>query len=398
MIWGMIAASRLNHNVGRSTITMSALMVGLAITIGVGVMIYSFRGTVEHWIQQTMVADLIVAPTTWLLQGNQALSGTHGTAGDAGGRMSGRLIEQAEMIDGVDAVDGYREAASTYQGYPIAIVSRDLALHATRSRYLMVDGDEKDVLANAAAHGEVLISESFSRQFSIGRADEVSLRSPAGLISFGVAGVFYDYTTDGGKVVMDRGTYERYWHDDSLNVLAIYVRSDADAGEVGERFMETIGRTHHLASLSNQDLRQRILTIFDKTFAVTYALELIAILVALLGITNALLSSILERRRELAILRSIGGTASHIRKIFLWESGYLGIVGTVFGCLAGLSLAFVLVRVVNVQSFGWSIQLGLPFLLIGGAMIVTFLVSIAAGYVPARLASRVSVARELQYE
>jgi putative ABC transport system permease protein len=197
---------------------------------------------------------------------------------------------------------------------------------------------------------------------------------------------------------MDRAIYQRYWRDDLLNALAIYVSPDANAEEVGERLMATLGRAHHLALLSNRDLKLRILQIFDKTFAVTYALELIAILVALLGITNALLASILERRRELAILRSIGGTASHIRQIFLWESGYLGIVGTVFGCLAGLSLAFVLIRVVNMQSFGWSIQFGFPWVLIGGAMIVTFVVSMAAGYVPARIASRVSVARELQFE
>ena len=398
LIWGMIAAARLDHNAGRSTITMSALMVGLAITIGVGVMIHSFRGTVEHWIHQTMLADLIVAPTTWLFQGGQGLSGTHGTAGNAGGRMPDRLSDQAMMLAGIDAVDGYREVASTYQGYPIAIVSRDLVLHATRSRYLMLDGDGDDILSKAAARGEVLVSESFFRQFDIGRGDRVSLETPAGPIELRVAGVFYDYATDGGKVVMDRVTYKRYWRDNSLNALAIYVSPDANAEEVGERLMATLGRVHHLALLSNHDLKQRILHIFDKTFAVTYALELIAILVALLGITNALLASILERRRELAILRSIGGTSLHIRRIFLWESGYLGIIGTVFGCLAGLSLAFVLIRVVNMQSFGWSIQFGLPWVLIGGAMIVTFVVSMAAGYVPARVASRAAVARELQYE
>lgn len=398
MIWGMLAAARLDHNAGRSTTTMSALMVGLAITIGVGVMIHSFRGTVEHWVHQTMQADLIVAPTTWLLQGGQGLSGTHGTAGNAGGRMPDALIDRVMMLAGIDAVDGYREVASMYQGYPIAIVSRDLALHAAQSRYLMLDGDGDDSLSRASAGREALVSESFFRQFGLGRGDGVLLNTPTGPIELRVAGVFYDYATDGGKIVMDRVVYERYWQDDSLNALAIYVSPAADAAEVGERLMAAVGRTHHLTLLSNDELTQRILRIFDKTFAVTYALELIAILVALLGITNALLASILERRRELAILRSIGGTSSHIRRIFLWESGYLGIIGTVFGCLAGLSLAFVLIRVVNMQSFGWSIQFELPWVLIGGAMIVTCVVSMAAGYVPARVAAKASVARELQFE
>ena len=398
MIWGMISAARLDRNAIRSTITMSALMVGLAITIGVGVMIHSFRDTVEHWIHQTMLADLIVAPITGLLQGSQGPSGTRGTAGSAAGRMPDRFIDQAMMIDGIEAVDGYREVTSSYQGYPIAIISRDLVLHAAHSRYMLLKGDSAQVLPRTAASGQVLVSESFFRQFHFRGGDEITLTTPAGPVDFRVAGVFYDYATDGGRIVMDRATYMRYWNDDSLNALAVYTRSDARAEEVGERLMTTLGREHHLALLPNHDLKERILHIFDETFAVTYALELIAILVALLGMTNALLASIVERRRELAILRSIGGTARHIRRIFLWESGYLGSIGTIFGCLAGLSLAFVLIRVVNMQSFGWSIQVGFPLLLISGAMIVTFVVSMAAGYLPARLMSNVSVARELQYE
>ena len=107
--------------------------------------------------------------------------------------MSDNLIDQAMMLAGIDAVDGYREAASTYQGYPIAIVSRDLALHATRSRYLMLDGDSEHVLSRAATSGDVLVSESFFRQFDIGRGDHVSLDTPTGPITFHVAGVFYDY-------------------------------------------------------------------------------------------------------------------------------------------------------------------------------------------------------------
>ncbi len=398
IVWGMMAAARLHHNAGRSTITMSALMVGLAITIGVGVMIHSFRYTVEHWINQTIVADLVVAPTTWFLHGSQGLAGTYGTAGDAGGRMSGDLVDQAMLIDGIDAVDGYREVGSTYEGYPFVVVSRDLVLHAARSQYLMLDDDGPNALPRAATRGEVLISEAFWRRFNIGSGEHVTLKTPSGPVEFRVAGVFYDYATDGGKVVMDHTLYERYWQDSTVNVLAIYLTPHTDPGDVRSSFMATLGRTHHLTVLDNQGLKQRILDIFDRTFAVTYALELIAVLVALLGITNALLASILERRRELAILRSIGGNSSHVRRIFLWESAYLGIIGTVFGTLAGLSLAAVLTQVVNMQSFGWSIQLQFPPLFIGGAMILTCAVSLAAGYVPARVASRLPLTRELQYE
>ena len=398
LIWGIIAAARLHQNAVQSTMTVSALIVGLAITVGVGVMIYNFRATVEQWMNQTMLADLIVVPTTWLIHGNQGYSGTRGTAGGAGGRMPDHLLDQAMGIDGIVAVDGYRETASAYRGHPIVVVSRDLVVHATRSRYLMLNQRSEDVLSEAVARGEILVSESFSRQFNVRRGDHVLLYTPTGQITLRVAGVFYDYAADGPRVVMDRKTYVRYWDDSLLNALVLYVDHDVDLHEVEERFMATLGHAHHLALLSNRDLKQKILHVFDKTFAVTYALELIAIIVALLGITNALFASIMERQRELAILRSIGGTPSHIRSIFLWESGILGFVGALFGCAAGLSLAFVLIRVVNIQSFGWSIQFGFPLVIIGGAMIVAFAASMAAGYVPSRFASRGAVARALQYE
>jgi len=398
MTWGVIAAARLDHAVVRSTITMGALMIGLAITIGVGVMIHSFRGTVENWIHETMAADIIAAPTTWFLQGTRRLSGTRETAGNVGGKMPDDLIGQVMGIAGIEAVDGYRESASTYQGYPITIIARDLVLHATRSSYLLLEYDSEGLLPEIATRGEVLVSESFSKTFNIKGGDNITLRTMIGEVDFYVADVFYDYAADGGRVLMDRTTYMHYWKDSSLNALAMYISSDADVIKVSEQFMSAIGRVHHLTLLSNYDLKQRILQVFDKTFAVTYALEVIAILVALLGITNALFASILERRRELAILRSIGGTSRQILRIFLWESGYLGSIGTVFGCVAGMLLAFVLVQVVNMQSFGWSIQLEFPFLLMGGAMLITFLISLFAGYVPAKLASRLSVTGELQYE
>ena len=248
-------------------------MVGLAITVGVGVMIHNFRTTVGHWINQTMLADLIVAPTTWLLHGSQGRLGTRGTAGGVGGRMPDRLVGQAMAIDGIAAVDGYREIASTYRGHPIVIVSRDLTLHATRSRYLLLDGVRKDALSRAATRREVLVSESFFRQFNVRHGDHVLLDTPTGQVTLRVAGVFYDYATDGPRVVMDRTTYVQYWNDSLLNVLVVYIDHGVDLREVEKRFMAALGYAHHLALLSNRDLKQRILHVFDKTFAVTYALS-----------------------------------------------------------------------------------------------------------------------------
>jgi putative ABC transport system permease protein len=150
--------------------------------------------------------------------------------------------------------------------------------------------------------------------------------------------------------------------------------------------------------LTNGELRREVLRIFDQTFAITYALEIIAVTVALLGIANTLLSGILERQRELAVLRAIGGTPAQVGRLILWESGLLGLAGTVLGLGAGLVLSVLLVEVINKQSFGWTIVFHpSPWVWLEAAGL-GLLTTLLAGYWPARRAARLPVAEGLQYE
>ena len=380
-----LAADELDRAPVRNAVAVSALMVGLALMIGVSAMIHSFRQTVDLWLEQTVKADLIVAPPAW--------PGT-GPEGALPESLRGRL----EAIPGVAAVDSYRAVRMEFRDAPVVVVARDLMLHATHSRYLFMEGDSKAVLAETVRNDRIIVSETFARQFKLGRGDRMTLPSPQGPVEFTIAGVFYDYSTDGGKIVLDRALYVRNWGDRSATVFPLYLEPGADPEKIHRAVLERLQGGPPAMILTNGDLKREVLRIFDQTFAITYALEIIAVAVALLGIANTLLSGILERRRELAVLRAIGGTPAQVGRLILWESGLLGLAGTVLGLGAGLVLSLLLSEVINKQSFGWTILFhpapGVWLEAAGLALLTTLL----AGYWPARRAARLPVAEGLQYE
>ena len=167
---------------------------------------------------------------------------------------------------------------------------------------------------------------------------------------------------------------------------------------VRRQIAETVGREGRLLVISNGELKKEILAIFDRTFAVTYALEFIAVVIALLGIVNTLLTSVLERQRELATLRAIGASKRQIGMLVLWESSYLGLLGAALGVVGGVLLSVLLVEVINKQSFGWTIQLTLPATMLVEAVLLAFATAVVAGLLPARWAARQPVVDGLRYE
>ncbi len=384
-----LAADQVARTPGRNAVTVSALMVGVAIMLGVGIMIQSFRETVEHWIDQTIVADLIVAPAGWPL-------GVDENSQAQGIPLS--LADDIARIEGVGAVDTYRTIRLNVQDRPVSLVARDLRVHSEWSRYLFIEGDSPDILNETVKNEGVLLSEVLARALGINRGDTLSLTSPAGPVSFPVTGVFYDYATDGGKAVLDRELYRKLWKDETTTVIPVYVDVESDPKLVRTRIQEGVGGEHYLVVIANHEIRSEILAIFDRTFTVTYALELIAIVIALLGIANTVLTSVLERQRELATFRAIGASRTQIRHLVLWETSYLGLLGALMGVAAGILLSVLLIEVINRQSFGWTIEFTLPGGLLVEAVALAVIAAVIAGLVPAFWAARQSIVDGLRYE
>jgi putative ABC transport system permease protein len=388
-----MAADHAARHPGRNAVTVSALLVGLAIMIGVVIMVRSFRNTVEAWVDQTVMADLIIAPPAWL-HGKQV--------GHASRSLPGSWLPVVAAIDGVAAVDTYRDVQVEVQGQTAALVSRDLRLHAERGRYLMVEEDWATVLKRAAQTGGVVVAEVLANRLGLRRGGMVTITTPMGPQTVPIEGIFYDYATDGGKMVMERTVYRRFWNDDRITVFALYLTPDAEESRVKHLVGQALAsREPSLAPpliISNRELRREILDIFDRTFVLTYVLEAIAVFVAVLGIINTLVTAVLERRRELATLRAIGASRNQVERLVQWEAVYLGVIGALLGVVSGLALAWLLIAVINKQSFGWTIHMTIPVEVLLEAVLLAIGAAWVAGYLPARWAAQQPIGAGLREE
>jgi putative ABC transport system permease protein len=368
-------------------------MVGLAIMIGVLVMVRSFRHTVELWVTDTVLADLVVAPSMWL-------RGTE--IGSAGRSLPPTWSDILSSVPEVAAVDGYRDVRVEVNGQRLAVVSRDLRLHAEWSRYLVRRGDSSEQLRRAADIHGLLVSEVLADRLGVGEGSTLEMLTPSGPARLPIVAVFYDYSTDGGKLLMDRALYRSLWHDDLVTVFAVYLNAGSNIDKVREEITERLSRAAGGGLpplvISNTELRKEILEIFDRTFLLTYVLEAIAVVIAMLGIVNTLITSVLERRREFATLRAIGGSAEQIRQLVLWEAAYLGVIGIALGLIGGGLLSLLLIKVINKQSFGWTIQMIIPFGALLQAVGLAAIATLVAGYFPARWAARQPVIDGLREE
>ncbi|MCA9500002.1 MAG: ABC transporter permease [Nitrospira sp.] len=390
--WGLLpslAAEQISRNPGRTSVAMAAIVVGLAIMVGVGIMIQSFRHTVEIWIEQTMLADIIVAPVSWL--------GEHEVENDKPG-LPLALVRTVMMVPGVEAIDPYIEIMGEVAGESVSLVARDMALHAARSQYLFVTGDSTPILQETIEGEGVIVSEVLAGRLGLAVGNHIHVKTPSGQQAFPVKGIFYDYATDGGKVVMDDQLFRRYWGESDATVFAVYLKAGLALPVVRREIEQVLKNDVPIVTISNGELKTEILEIFDRTFHVTYVLELIALSVAVLGIINTLMTAINERRRELATLLALGMSRPQIQGLIFWESCYVAGLGAGLGILVGLALSVLLINVINKQSFGWTIQFTLPWETLGMAILVALLAALLGAWGPARWASRQVIAEDLRYE
>jgi putative ABC transport system permease protein len=381
-----LAQANITSALPRVSVSVAALAVSLSMLVAIAVMIGSFRETVIYWVGQTLQADLYVATA------RRSNLEAHSTISPE--------LERAIAGDrAVAAVDRFRALSVPFRDRLIVLGSGDFrVLLAHGGLVFKAPGDGRAALASAIGRDAVVISEALSLRFGVAVGETIALPTPSGPRDFEVSAVYYDYSTDRGVAVVDRGTFIRHFGDQRPTSLSVYLRAGVEPDAVRERLMAELGSSHRLFVHSNASLRAEVLRIFDATFAITYGLEAVAIVVAVLGITATLVTLILERRRELAVLRLIGADLAQVRRMIVFEAGLLGLASQLLGGLAGLLLSLLLIYVINVQSFGWTIQFHLPVLFLAQAMALVLAATMMAGLYPARLAAGFRPADEMAVE
>lgn len=381
---GRMATRNVTATLSRTGVAVSALAVAVAATVGVGTMIMSFRGSFTHWLDHTFRADLYIsAPVVNAGPGNLPLDAS--------------LVQRLITTPGVGEVTTGRYVhLQSARG-----ITELFAVTTTQARFRHFDfkAGDADAIWPAFEHGEaVIVSEPYAYRHRLKPGDHLRLRTALGERVFNVAGIYADFGSDQGVVTMSRRTYDRYWQDPAITSLAIYAQPGVKVDAL-HRALEARAVTQQaLVIRSNRGLREASLEIFDRTFAITEVLRVLATLVAFVGILSALMALQLERARPLAVLRANGLTPTQLWRLVTTETGLMGLAAGLLAVPLGLLLATLLVMVINRRSFGWSMTVTIdPAILVQGVLLAVA-AALLAGVYPAYRMARTSPALALREE
>jgi putative ABC transport system permease protein len=373
----LLASQSLSASLRRTSVLVGALSTAIAMMASVGIMVGSFRETVLLWMNDRLPADLYLRPAG-------------APAPDRHPTVSLELADKISKLPGVAGVDRLRAYEISYDGLPATLASVDLSALRSDHRSNFFSGrPTEQVLSQIRGADAVLVSEPFTYKHHVRAGGTITLRLGATRASFRIVDVYYDYGSERGTILMDRQTMLRYLPDPAPSNLAIYVTPHATSETVREEITEASAGYRVLVA-SNRDLRTEAIRIFDRTFAITYALEAVAVIVAVMGVAGALLALVIDRRRELGLLRFLGASAGQVRKQILVEAGLLGLLANFAGLALGFALSLVLIYVINKQSFGWTIRFHWPVAVLLGAISVVYLATVLAGLYPAQVAVRLN--------
>jgi putative ABC transport system permease protein len=354
------------------------------VTVGMGVMIESFRGTVVRWLETSLRADVYVSVPSR-------------AGGFSGGRLDPQVARRAAALPGVERIHFIRRVELPSPAGPLRLVVIGTDDRGMRS-FELKEGRPGEAWPAFQRGGAVLVSEPFASRTGIGRGGTVRLRTARGDRAFPVAGVYYDYASDRGIVLMSRATYLRHWNDPSLSGFSLDLAPGTDPDRFVERLRQTIGAGRALSIQSNRSLKALSLAIFDRTFLITGVLRLLAGLVAFVGVLSSLMALQLERGRELGVLRANGLTPGQVWQLMTAQTGLMGLAAGLLSLPVGLTLAAIMIYVVNRRSFGWTIRMEVSPGVLLQALLLALAAALLAGLYPAYKMARTSPALALREE
>lgn len=371
----LVATRSLAGSLRRTSVLVGALSTAIAVLTAVGLMVGSFRETVLVWMDEILQADLFLSPAV------PAGADRHPT-------LSAEIPVQLAQLPEVDAVDQLRTYEVRYEGLPATIGGMDARIAGRHQRRSFLSGAAAaGVFRQLIGNDAVIVSEPFANKHRVRAGDILKLRLGGKIGSFRVLDIYYDYSSEGGVILMDRSTLFRYLPDTAPSNVAVYLKPGV-ALDQGERAVERVIGGRRVAIVRNRTLRDQGIQIFDRTFAITYVLEALAVFVAITGVGGALLALVIDRRREFGLLRFLGASNGQVRGIILFEAGLLGALANVAGVTLGLILSRLLIHVINKQSFGWTIQFHWPVLVLLSALSIVYAATILSALYPARIAIR----------
>ena len=389
---GRLSARGVVNAISRTAIAIASLMVAVSVIIGLQSMINSFRTTVESWLDASLTADVYIAPPATGINASNAT-------------IAPSVVADFEALPDVSDVTRFRRVSVDFRTADAEYRQASLlAIRSNRERsartFVWTLRPADGLWASMAGQDEVQVSEPFANKYGITpQNNRLLLRTDQGERAFQVVAVYYDYASDAGVIVMRHETYRRYWQDAQISSLALYV-NPAQVSDLGA-FVDQLRRRfagRDLVISANRELRADALAIFERTFTITGALNLLATVVAFIGVLSALMALQIERTRELGMLRANGMTLRQLWRMTLLETGLMGGTAGLLAMPTGFLLALILVYIINLRSFGWTIRLDLQWETFAQAMVVAVVSALLAAIYPMLRLGRLEIARAVREE
>jgi putative ABC transport system permease protein len=381
---GALAADSLLQAPRRTSGTVAALMLALAQVIGLGGVSQSSYASIVNWLDTALNPDIFIT-------GSSNLS-------DRTFRFPADLAARVRGLPGVDEVQSVRSFRIPYNGSPVLMIGVDLESIGRRALRRAVAGDHDTMFRTAAEDRGLLVSENFALLQDVWLGSELEIQAPFGTLRGPIIGIIEDWSDQQGTIFIDRRTLVRYWHDDTANVLRVYVSEGTSVATVRQAIFDAVGTERRLVVMTNQDVRSYILDLTRQWLTLTYVQIFVAVLVAILGIVNTLTVSIMDRRRELGVLQAVGALRRQVRRTVWMEAVAIGIVGTVLGLILGaVNLYFVLAlteRDLSGMRLGYEFPLDIAAFMLPTILVAAFIAAIW----PGEAAVRGSLVSALEYE
>ncbi len=381
---GLIAARGVGSSLSRTAPAVAALVVAVSVTVGLGVMIQSFRGTLVQWLDGTLRADVYVS-----LPGPGASRAT--------GTIWPDLVDDFVAHPQVSGYSTYRGIDLVREGDAFRLVALELDPRG-EGAFDFLGGSPDEIMARFRAGEGVIASEpyAFGRGLDVG--DPVTLTTDQGPRDLPILGVFYDYGSEQGAVMMTRSLYDSLFDDPGITSLGLFLTDGADSEVVVGELLAAVAPGRAVIARTNDSLRSASLEVFDRTFQVTAVLRLLAFVVAFVGVLSALAALQLERARELGLLRAAGMTPRQLGGLVVTQTGLMGLAAGVLAVPMGIALSIVMIFVVNKRSFGWTLNMEIGPEVLLQAVALALVGALLAGVYPAWKMSRTSPALALRGE
>lgn len=381
---GRLASDSLLQSPRRTSATVAALMFSLAFVVSSASLSASLKVSLLRWVDAAVNPDLLVAAS------ENMTSRTFQFPDEMG--------EELRRMPGVRQVDSLRIITLNYETRSPILMSIEIDQYLRRARPILEQGRIADLVPAMVNGDGILVSSNLARLYGLGRGDRVALETPTGRHEFEVVGVIVDYTSDSGAFIVDRRTYRRLWNDDRVDTFELMLEKSWDPGAVRHEIRRRYADRRNVFVLTNEEFRGEVLRMTNQFWALTYVQTLMAVAVGVLGIVNSLTVSITERKREIGILRALGGGRRRVRKAIVLEAVVMGAVAVILGAAIGSTLGYYVVGTIGVSITGWTFPytfpLGVASLLLPSAAVVCIL----AAWYPSSVAVRTPIVEALAYE